>query len=419
MLAAAEFASTDTTALDAVDAALSFGTAQVEVFLWKPNDVLEIRGTGHGNLTIDLGQLPDSIVNLQISSFESVTLIGEQKVISLMLADIKFVDAGRITIGYQLAALGVEHIRIDQAPSLINIQGKNGMNELGGKTLLEVGRFSSSPDAFILAWVENLGLATSSRVESLPTIASAPEMNLLLNFQPEKQVNVSTQMPVQFIKGGDFTKYFLATPTERAAQEQSHVVARLAINANVVTLASLLNTPAMRAMLGEWAEGSTAAATALRGARSFEFGGFDSRALTDVVNASSVVATGGEVVSASGVFGTPLISENDRSGVGSSPDSSSRESESAARVDWNTTADAQLRFDNIDAEADAASRSIESPVAAFDRMITGLREQLTTFGDRITQEVSDHLRSDRQLALLGEARGSRPREDAGFDVLKI
>lgn len=418
MLAAADLAAADSAAVNAVDAALSFGSAQVEVELLPYNEVLRITGNGSGNLTIDLSQLPDSIVNLQISSFQSVTLIGEQKVNSLTLTSIKKVDAGRISIGSTLAAYNVEHVRIDQAPNTILLQGAHGFGSVGEKTLLEVGKFSSSPTAFIFAWVQNLGLATTSHVENLPQIASFPTQTLLMNFQPEKPVSVSTQGPVQVITGGDFTKYFLATPTERAALEQSHVVARLSINANVVTLASLLNNPAMRAVLSEWSEGN-AAANAFRGIRVPEFGGFDSRTLTNVVNAADSIARGGD---ASGFFGSasaPVVSAADRAVAVSVSDSSSRENEFAARADWQTGVDGQLRFDNIDAEADAASRSGESPVAAFDRMITGLREQLTTFGERITQEVSDHFRSDRQLALLGEARGSRPREDAEFDVLKI
>ena len=99
-----------------LSAAIQTTDSHINVNLDVSGTVLKISGPDHGSLSLDLGQLPASIVDLQISSFDSVTLVGEHDVSRLVVSDIRLVDAGRISISDALGAFGVEQIRIDQAP---------------------------------------------------------------------------------------------------------------------------------------------------------------------------------------------------------------------------------------------------------------------------------------------------------------
>src|SRR5690606_6851230 len=90
--------------------------------------------------------------------------------------------------GESLSLYGVEHVRIDVAPSLILVQGLGSLGlAVGEKTLLEVGRFNSP--SYIWAWVENLGLKVADTA-SMPhvQIASYPSQSLLLSFDPQGKI---------------------------------------------------------------------------------------------------------------------------------------------------------------------------------------------------------------------------------------
>src|SRR5262245_48118279 len=69
-----------------------------DVFFRDQGLQIKITGSGHGNLSIDLSQLPASVAVLQVSSFESVTLTGEATLHNLVISDVKKADAGHVTL---------------------------------------------------------------------------------------------------------------------------------------------------------------------------------------------------------------------------------------------------------------------------------------------------------------------------------
>lgn len=407
-------------ALASVETAVLHGGDYVDVELMEYERVLKITGSGQGNVTIDLSELPDSVVNLQISSFTTVTLIGEHKVDYLMLTDIQKVDAGRISIGQSLWAYGVEHVRIDTTPALVFLQGSSGYGSVGDKTLLEVNRFSSDPQASILAWVENFGLATSSHVESLPKIGTFASGSVLLNFQPAQQPEVAEDVTLTLVQGVDFNRYFFASPSERTAFDKSHVVTRdLAVTH--VALSTLLNNPAIRAALAEFSEGGQESAAPPIRLLDAEFSGDRPGTTTLRVDfhdfATETSAADSRLREQQAVlfpienFRTDAAFAVDAPGDDTSP---TPEFESRMALDG-----AQMRFQSIDESAEADSRNAHTPQDAFDRMITGIREQLTTFGEMMTDELNEHLRSDGQMALLADTRLSRTRAVQDFLVINV
>lgn len=415
MLAGAEV-QVNASAFAAAQGAIAAGGDYVDVQLLPYEQVLIIQGKGTGNITVDLGQLPDSVINLQISSFESITLIGERTVNAAIFSNIEFVNAGRLSIGEMgLFTFGVEHIRIDAAPERIYLWGADGFGSVGEKTLLEVGRFSSSPTAGILAWVQNLGLATNSHVETVPQIASFPNQSILLNFQPDNPLRVTTEGSVNVIKGGDFVRYFLASASERAAQEQSHIVARQAATASVVSLESVLSATSIRAALTNPSESPNLAAAASLGHSEFLQG--RSAILVSPVVDGKLAAP--EVAANSASDRAPLqllLALDPRVDAGAAANSAARsEAATAGEIaEFVMPSQPIARAFNSGA-ADATEPALPSLGESFNEVVADLRDQFASFGDLITAQVADHLRSDRQLALLVDARAGRTRDD--FEVL--
>src|SRR5262245_4883329 len=74
------------------------------------DQALRVTGSGHGNLSLDLSQLPASVVSLQILSFESVSLTGEATLRDLVISDVKKADAGHVSLD-RLFTFGVDHVR--------------------------------------------------------------------------------------------------------------------------------------------------------------------------------------------------------------------------------------------------------------------------------------------------------------------
>ena len=421
LLSAVGPAESEATSQSILDTAVRSDSGSVDVELLPFGEVLIITGPGSGNLSLDLDLLPTAVVNLQISSFSSVELTGAHAVNSLTLSDIAFIDAGRISIGGDvgLTARNVEHIKIDTAPALIVLQGHGEWGSVGEKTLLEVGQFSSPADAFILAWVKNLGLATPSHVESLPQIVSYPSQSILLNFQPDSPIRVTTEGTVVVVKGGDFARYFLASTSERASLEQSLLIARQTAETDFVPLSGLLGNAFLQAALGELLEGEATASRplTLSDVELAQIGQVEFPGPGETNNTFIALEPDAPAPSATGIA---LLSPVPDMG----PDSEDAGSSTRlAQFGISAPAPLEFTFDDLrasqgpeDVDIAMLRPSVPEPTEGFGQLLLDLRPQLTTFGDLLNVRVSNHFRFDHQLALLAEARPGRSRD---FDESSI
>ncbi|MEO5959874.1 MAG: hypothetical protein ABIZ49_01700, partial [Opitutaceae bacterium] len=173
MLSATDDVASAVSAETILDTAIHSNGLAIDVRLTALDRMVIIHGPGHGNVTIDLSQLPATTRSLQISSFDSVILIGEHSVDNLVLKNIDQVDAGRISIGTSISegngfqtglyAFDVERIKLETAPALVVLQGADG--RIGGRTLLEAGQFTEGGS--IWSSLDSLGLSTTSSVQDL------------------------------------------------------------------------------------------------------------------------------------------------------------------------------------------------------------------------------------------------------------
>ncbi len=395
----------------------------VEIELLPFNQVLRITGPGSGNVVIDLDRLPASVVNLQISSFTNVTLTGDHKVNSLLLSEIGRVDAGRISIGSTLWANNVEHIKIDSAPDIVWLQGsrdESGMLTLGKRTLLDVGTFSSSPSAFIFAWVENLGLSATSPVETAPSITSYGTQQILLNFQPDTPLKVNTTGPVNVIAGGDFARYFFSTHNERAALEETPFVARLLAVVERVSMATLLSNPMLKAAITgatdssqfrshvrpladtAWINSSLGMAAALSAQGAY--------ATMEPRGDKLLGATGLNGALASDAIAPPVVVQQVSDLMGATRDLSADSFQFTSLPD-SRTAEAEVEFSLA-----LALAGLSEP---FVQTVMGLQGRTASFGDLASARVTEHLRTDSRPALLADTRTHRQRESDDMVVLSV
>lgn len=398
------------------NAVLSNGVS-LDVDLSALDSIFAVRGHGQGNITIDLSQLPASVVNLQISSFESVTLVGSHSLNYLVVKDTDLLDAGKVSIseGGQFQAKGVKQIRIDTVPSALTSLASSDDGKVN-KTLLEFKQVS--PGALLFSSLQNLGLMSSGAVSELNIISAAsPKQGIMLNFQPA-HLNISgidSPSQVNVIRG-DFTRYFLASPAERATLEQSLVVARQSAVVNLVPLATLLSKAAVQVALGEPAENSGSAQ--LR-----------SRILHDAADDANVNVGSQRLEGDVGMTAGPHEAGSTLAPLGSpftlplngTESSDTRVVETPSQQGIETTLPAATSWTALEAERepahegplDAVALSLMRLSEPFAQMVFDLRHRFASFGDLAAARLNEQMRVDRQAPLLADTQPTRQR---GQDV---
>lgn len=102
------------------------------------NQKLELTGTKDATLTINLDVLPNFITNLSISSFESVKLVGTDRVSILTLKDIGIFTADNLTVDTRVDANEVESLTLGAVKDLLTLTGtqtKLDVDSLMGATI--------------------------------------------------------------------------------------------------------------------------------------------------------------------------------------------------------------------------------------------------------------------------------------------
>ena len=386
----------------------------LDVDLSALDSIFAVHGHGQGNITIDLSQLPASVVNLQISSFESVTLVGTHSLNYLLVKDIDRLDAGKVSVANGLFAYGVKQIRIDTAPAFILLQ--SSANGDVYRTLLEFSSFAQ--DGVIYSGLQNLGLSTTAAVGELNIISAAsPKQGIMLNFQPA-HLNISgidSPSQVNVIKG-DFTRYFLASPSERANLEQSLLVARQSAVTNLVPLATLLSKAAVQTAMGELADNPAGAQ--LRG-----------RILPDAAAETGLNtgmhrlegdaganSEGSEARPHLAPLGAPLtlpLSGPETFGARNSEASPPAGVETMLPATMSWTPVQTEREQAHDGPMDAVALSLMRLSEPFAQMVFDLRHRFASFGDLAAARLSEQMRVDRQAPLLADTQPTRQR---GNDV---
>lgn len=404
------------------DAAIQSSDTLVDVELLPYGQILKIAGSGHGNVTIDLSLLPASVINLQLFSFDSVTLTGSHTVNYLGLTDIHKADAGRITIEVGLTAFNVEQIKIDRTPSLIIL---NSDGAAGRKTLLEAGSFSAG---LVISYLANLGLSSGVSTSEINIFSANPKQNVLLNFQPSR-LNVSgvdTPLSQISVVRGDFRSYFLASSTEKASLEQSLLIARQSAVSNLVPLATLLSNPAIRTALGEVVEAGMDL-VALRSRTTIAIDVTNTRGEND--QSSIPMAAAATAIAALDRTTILQVSTEQLSGrtvaemsgpQGSAPASGKAAPGAEFAVFTAATALASQPAQAATTQpSGAASMTLANLAEPFLQMVVDLRDRFSTFGDLAVAHVADYLQTESRPVLLVDARSSRERDAGGLTIVKL
>lgn len=425
MLSAVDQPSTSLSADVILNTAVHSSGVDIDLHLASSDRMLIVQGPGNGDITIDLSALPENIRSLQISSFDSVTLVGEHTVDNLVLRDIHQVDAGHVSFGTDgsfqsgLYVAGVDRVRIDELPATVLLQGQE--KSLGGKTLLEIGRYVDG--AWIYSYLDNLGIASGSSSGTLNLWPVNGRQNILLNFQPEKLGN-PPGFPVEqlsVVKTNDFSRYFFASSTEQASLEQSHLVARQAAITNPLSLAALLNNPVIQAAFG----GVVDADAILANVRNRVADADSARALTPsdllavasgtLVDYSSSARAADSSAPAAGLGAT--VSEQPDSPTAHTLTGAGTVAETS--TDWGMPSVAKPASHTDDALAASIVAALTRLADPLARTMSDLQGTLTTYADLAASHVSDQVRTDRQPALLVNARTARQTEDKEILVISV
>lgn len=386
----------------------------LDVDLSALDSIFAVRGHGQGNITIDLSQLPASVVNLQISSFESVTLVGTHSLNYLLVKDTDRLEAGKVSIANGLFAYGVKQIRIDTAPAFILLQSST--NGDVNRTLLEFSHFAQ--DGVIYSGLQNLGLSTTTAVGEFNIISAAsPKQGIMLNFQPA-HLNISgidSPSQVNVIKG-DFARYFLASPSERANLEQSMLVARQSAVTTLVPLATLMSKAAVQAAIGELADNQAGAQLRIRILPDAATEAGLSPGLHRLEGDMGASSEGGEARPRLAPLGFTLtlpISGPETFAARNSESSPSTGVEPMlpTTVSW-TPAQAEHEPAH-EGPMDAVALSLMRLSEPFAQMVFDLRHRFASFGELAAARLNEQMRVDRQAPLLADTQPTRQR---GHDV---
>jgi hypothetical protein len=423
MLSAVDQPSMSLSADVIVDTAIQAGGVDIDVHLASSDRMLIVQGPGNGNITIDLSALPENIRSLQISSFDSVTLSGEHTVDNLVLKNIHQVDAGHISFGTDLGGFqlglwvsGVDRVHIDTLPAFVMLEG--AQKSIGGKTLLEVGSFVDG--AVVYSTLDSLGIASANPAGTLNFWSGNIRQTVLLNFQPENLANKLGFPDEQLVvvKTNDFARYFFASSTEQASLEQSHLVVRQAAITNPISLASLLNNSVIQAAFGGFVD----SAASLADARNRIIDVDSSHALTpsDLLASQSESFGGNRATDAGASSGNLPATVSDQA---ESPTAHTLAGAAGATSDAPAGWDAPTVAKPADHSDDALAASILAALTRladpFARTMSDLQGTLTTYADLAASHVSDQVRTDRQPALLVNARTARQTEDKEILVISV
>jgi hypothetical protein len=224
---------------------------------------------------------------------------------------------------------------------------------------------------------------------------------------------------VSYIRG-DFTRYFLASPTERSALEQSSLVARQTADANFVSASSLLSKPAVQAAFAEVIDSSRVANVRLR--------------TTGDADLALQHTGGSAVVPPEATDATPVQRELTVFAEGSGTQARAAEvsiakETSAANVDVNRTAGADFVVFSPTPHADTAvpaqavsalSLALSRLVDPFVQTVSDLQGGVATFSDIVAVQVVSQMRTDGRPALLVDTRNNaRQREMNDITVVSI
>jgi hypothetical protein len=419
--------STDGVSPDTVLEAIHSNGLDIAVRLTSMDRMVVIQGPGHGNVTIDLSQLPESTRSLQISSFDSVTLIGELSVDSLVVSNVDRLDAGRISIGTNsindgffsdgLYAYGVDQIRIDVAPVFIVLEGAD--RKVGGRTLLEAGRFSEG--GYIFSSLDSLGLATTDSVQDLSVVSFNQKQIVLLNFQPTNlhigENGFLSPDQVSVVQG-DFSRYFAATPVERSSLEQSHLIVRQAAITSPVSLSKVLSNPGAQAALATMIEGAPSAAhTHLRPLVDSEFSRAPVESPESEIVSGTIAAAGSTPQPVIDLSATvPLVPWDAPASSGSMTDVSPLGLEGQSVLSPISHSAAEPSDDSVASAVVAALARLTEP---FTQTVLDLRGGAASYGDLASARFADSLKTDRQPPLLVNARSARQSNDGEILVLMV
>lgn len=396
------------------------GDSQVHVYLDAYGQHMTVMGPAAGDVTIHLDELPANIV-LSVSSFDSVTLVGENTLFSLLVTDVNDVDAGQVSIGGgALGAFNVEHIRIDQVPSRVLIGGEGGPDSFltGDRTLIEANHFSD--EVFIISDVKALGLSSDHAANSLVIENRAADPLVLLNLQPEDLNRSGFDDPQTQIGivSGDFAAYFLAAPSEQAALEQALLASRHPAISNPVPLANLLDDFTFTATNSSISRSEVVPlAIRLHDLSSDHVASrIDAQVLSD--GQPEAVATAADASRLPFDFVSDLA-----------PTTETLVHFHLAGT--NVGGPMKLAaFGAFDAESHSTEHFGEAVTNAMHALTSRLSQPfaelasefgagLATFGDLVAARFADHLKIDHQYALLVDTRPVRTSEDRDLLVLTV
>lgn len=397
----------------------------VEVFF--NNQGMRVVGTtGSGSVEIDLSHLPASVINLQISSFESVTLTGEASLHDLVVSDVKKIDAGHLTVE-RLTAYNVERVRIDNSPVEVWLEGAkdaDGVPTLGGKTLFETDHFSTAPDALIYGFVESLGLMTSEHVGNLPLLYNgSTSQPVLMNFTPDTKPKMGGLAEANTIEG-DFAKYFFSSRTEQVQLEKSSVVTARAALVQALSTQQLLGNPRLQAMLTDGLDATTAgrASTVTRplvdASATMRADVGVNRPLEKVVDGSDAHAKTAVVDIALQLTSAPTdanaAAEHDANPMHVASIDTVAPIGSALSV--TPTHESDRQGDTVLSALSLALARLSEP---FVQTMTDLQGRSATFGQIVSARLTEGLRTDGRPALLVDARPATAKTRSPDEVVIV
>jgi hypothetical protein len=396
----------------------------VEVFF--NNQGMRVSGTtGTGSIEIDLSQLPATLVSLQITSFESVTLTGQGTLHDLMVSDVKNLDAGHLT-AERLFAYGAERVRIDTAPVEVWLQGAkdaDGIPTLGEKTLFSTDHFSTAPDAYIWGFVKSLGLMTTGQVDrQLQIFNASPDQPVLMNFTPDSKPKMAGLAEAKTIEG-DFATYFFSNRTEQVQLEKSSVVTARAALVQAVSVQQFLGNPRLQVMLMDGGEASGAKVVPTAVSRPLPDGA------TSVPRSEVNRGVPADHLSSPARPSLSVTLEIPAGAMAADPAGASTQH---AEIGHFAGPEKNVATAvNLEAPATAVNRHAESAVLSalslalarltepFVQTVSDLQGRFVTFGEIASSQLNERLRTEGRPALLVDARSTSAKTKSADEVVVV
>ena len=146
---------------------------QIDI-IWDPyNSKVIVQGDNTGSVSINVDFFPEENINLTVSSFSDVSIIGEADLDFLYAVDIINLSVG-IDLTNLLSTNEVERITLEAGPPMLILQG--------AYTLVEAEDFTN---VFILSKLTTLDLSTSNPNSGLSIMNLKAGQTVRANFEPE------------------------------------------------------------------------------------------------------------------------------------------------------------------------------------------------------------------------------------------